>query len=330
MLLFASCGRTPDITEYFPFEPDVYMAYKGEGNEFAEFETYVDYIENGAMQLRTVNPGTTTVSVYLFEDGALKKVFSEGEVYFRKDHIASRGAEDILIEEPVKVGHSWTAADGSKRSITALEAKVTVPYGEFKALEVTTDGEFSIIKDYYAAGVGLVKREFSPKEDPSQKVTSALEKLERGKAYLQSVRFYYPDPANERLVYMEKPLELHTGEDIAAAFAGQMKSIPENSGLTPLLSGNASILGIDFDRETGVVTADFSSEFITAMNAGASLEAMILSCVANTLGGYFQTDKVAVKIEGLPYESGHFRLSDGEYLTPSPEGVSEYLSNLNK
>ncbi len=77
--------QAPSVSDYFPFTEDVHMKYRGDGNEYAEFETYVEYIDNGAMQLRTLNPGTVMASVYLIEDGALKTVYTSEETYYRDD-----------------------------------------------------------------------------------------------------------------------------------------------------------------------------------------------------------------------------------------------------
>ena len=316
--------KAPDLSDYFPFKENIHMKYRGEGNEYAEYETYVDYIGNGAIQIRTINPGTAAVSVYVIEDGALKKVYFEGEIYYRLDYTRSRETEEILIKEPIKAGNSWKLEDGSTRSVTAVNTKVKVPYGTYEALEVTTAGAFSTTKNYYVSGIGLVKSEFKNNEDASSKITSELETVEQESRLKQNVRFYYPDFNNDRLVYIEKTIELYTGEDVLKLFEEQVRQVPENSGLQPLMSENTSILGIDYDRKTAVVTVDFSSEFISDMNAGSLLESMLIISVADTFGSYFQTNKVAITIEGGPYESGHFYFKNGEYLTADLEGVLEY------
>ena len=43
-----------------------------------------------------------------------------------------------------------------------------------------------------------------------------------------------------------------------------------------------------------------------------------------TLGGYFQTEKVAITIDGGPYESGHFLFGPGDYLPYRPEAAAAY------
>jgi hypothetical protein len=195
----ADAAEELTLADYFPFRENVHMTYAGFGNEYAAMESWVDYVRNGAVQLRRNNGGTELINVYVVEDGALKRVFVKEEAYYRQDFTAARGTEEILIMEPLEIGTSWTLADGSQRSITATNAAVTVPYGTFTALEVTTVYDGSTGKSYYAPGIGLVKTEFVSEESPSDPVTSELENYEEGSPLLQYAHFYYPDFNNERV-----------------------------------------------------------------------------------------------------------------------------------
>lgn len=302
------------VNDYFPIKENVHLTYRGTGNEFAGFESYVDYIHNGTIQIRTSNGGTESVNVYVVENDTVKKVFSKGEIYYRYDYIGERTINEILLKGPLTVGTSWTLDNGATRRITATNAAVTVPFGSFSAIEVTTTDNNSTTKDYYAAGIGLVKREFTSNEDPSSPITSELERFEEGSPLNENARFYYPDFNNSKVAYIDKSIAFYTGENIMSKFEYEFKHVPAGGRLSPVMTEGASINGIVYDRNTGVVTVDFSKKFITEMNAGASLEGMILKSVANTLGNYFSTDKVAITIDGGRYESGHFLFSSGQYL----------------
>lgn len=315
-LLTACNNATPvKILDYFPLTGNVHLVYQGDGNEYAEFETYVDYQSNSAIQFRVMNPGTTSVTVYLLENGMLKKVHSAGETYFRVNEMNLRDEAEIILKEPLKTGTSWTLADGSTRSITAMDKKITVPSGTFSALETTTVAADDTTKEYYAPGVGLVLREFFMNSDPTTKITSALLTMETEVPLQQTVRFYYPDFDNNQLVYLEQTVKLFSNDEIYAAFAKQMKQVPQGSGLQPLMSEATSILGVAYDRVNAIVTVDLSAGFVSDMNAGTTLESMLLNSVANTFGYYFQTNKVAITVAGKPYASGHVIFEKGEYLT---------------
>jgi hypothetical protein len=311
------------VSDYFPMKENVHMKYAGAGNEFAEYETYVDYLSGNTIQIRTINPGTVSISVYTIKNGALKKVHSEGEIYYRQDFTGIPfELEDILIQEPIAVGNSWPVDDGATRSITAVDADVQVPYGAFKALEVTTEGNDYIIKHYYAPGVGLIKTEFSSKDSPESVISSELDFIEEGQPYRQNVRFYFPDAQAEGLVYQEREIALFTGDDISAKLEEQMKLAP--AGLQPVISENTKVRKVSVDKATKVATIDLSSDFVSDMNAGSTLEDLLLKSVASTVGSYFQTNMVTITIEGQPYESGHFAFKKGEYLTVDPENIPEY------
>lgn len=312
------------VSDYFPFTSNIHRTYQGTGMEFAGFESWVDYIDNDALQIRTNNTGTEMVEVYTIEGGALKKVVSLGEVYYRYDFTAEREMEEIVIMEPIAVGTAWQLEDGSSRSITATDANVTVPYGTFKALEVTTENEHSTIKDYYVLDLGLVKSEFTTKEATPYVVTSDLEKYEEGNPLSENARFYYPDFNNDRLSYIYQNLAFNTGDSFLPKLEAALKNPPAGSELSPVLTDNASIRSLTFDRTTGVVTVDLNKQFVTEMNAGAGLEAMILGSIANTLSSYFQTDKVQLTLEGGPYESGHMLFNLGDHLPVNLEDAVEY------
>lgn len=306
--------------DYFPFKADVHMTYQGTGNEFAFYESWVDYVSNDAIQIRSNNGGTETVEVYTVDGGALKKVFSLGEAYYRYDFTTERETEEVMIMEPIAVGTAWNLAGGEKRSITAVDADVTVPYGTFKALEVTTEHEGSTTKDYYVRGLGLIKKEFTSKETDATVIASELEKYEEGSPFTQNIRFYFPD-FYDGISYVDLKIDFKTGDGAVSVIEREFKDVASDSGLARVMKEGSAIRSIALDRMNKVVTVDFTKAFITEMNAGASYEGRILECVADTLGRYFQTDKVQIMIEGGPYESGHFRFDSGDYLPFNPDGA---------
>lgn len=301
------------------------MVYLGTGHEFAGFESTVDYIGNNAIQLRTNNTGTVTVSVYTIENGALVKGFAQGETYFMQDYTAQRTMNEVLLKEPLTVGTAWTLADGAQRSITSVDTAVTVPYGAFTALEVTTEYPDSTVKDYYAPGFGLVKSEFVSREDQSFVVLSELSAYTAGEPAVQNIRIYYPDFGNEQIVFVDKAFEFYTGDIIIPKLESAFRSPP--GVLQPLMSAGAAINSITFDPFSGVVTVDVSAAFITEMNTGARLEGMVLESVANTIGGYYLTDKVQITVDGGTYESGHMIFNAGEYLPYSPDTAVLYTGS---
>lgn len=312
------------IVAYFPFTENVHKTFVGTGNEYAGFESTVDYVTSDAIQLRTNNTGTESVFVYRLDGGTLKLVFRQSETYYRYDYTDQNTMNDIVLMEPLAVGTSWTLANGDTRAITATNATVTVPYGTFDALEVTTTGSTSMMKDYYVLDLGLIKKEFVSNEDPSAPITSELEIYEEGSPLNQNARFYYPDFNNNTVVYIDKTLEFYTGDTVSEVFESEFKSVPAGSGLTLDMPVSAVINSITFETNTGVATIDVSSSFITDMNTGASLEGSILTSIANTLGDYFLTTMVQITVDGAYYVSGHFLFNIGDYLNVDPNSAVPY------
>lgn len=313
----------PKISDYFPFEPDIHMKYKGTGNEYAEFETYVDFIKDSTMQVRNINPGTNSVTVYKLENGTLKNVYSQGEVYYSHDYTSLKNRDEIIIKEPIREGTSWTLDDGSVRSITAVDKEIKVPAGNFKTIEVTTKEKDLTIRSYYAENVGLVKTEFKA-DDNSFNVTSELELIQKDTPYRQTVRFYFPEFLKDRIAYIDRKIDIYTNQDVKLILENELKSVPENSGLSKVLSPNTKILGCSIDDEKGIINVDFSTHLVKEMNAGTGFEYMLLQSIVNTFGDYYGKDKVVITLEGKPYESGHILKETGEYFTVEKDKAVEY------
>ncbi len=311
------------VSDYFPITKDIHMSYKGIGNEYAEYETYVEYIKDNIMQVRNINPGTSLAVVYELKDGELERTLTQGEVYYRYDYTSSKKEDEILIKEPIKVGTSWTLKDGTKRSITSTDKNISTPLGNYTALEITSESSESTVTDYYVKNIGHVKKVFKTKEGDFT-VSSELEKIEKDMPYREQIRFYYPDFLKDKLAYVIKDIELFTNKDVKEIFEREMKIIPEGSELTKVMSDNTKILNIELDDDKDLVTVDFSSHLVSEMNAGTSLEAMLLKSITNTFGTYFQKQKVKITLEGKPYSSGHVLMGPEEYFTVNTENTYEF------
>lgn len=304
-----------EVTAYFPFKENVHMVYKGIGNEYAEYETYVDYVKDNIIQIRNSNPGTTSVFVYKFEDGVLKRVFNQQEMYYKHDYTTFKNDDEIILKEPIKVGTSWTTKSGGTRVITSVAKTVSTPAGVFDAIEITTEDVESTTTDYYAKNIGHIKSTYKSKSDPAFAITSELERIEENTPLKQNIRFFYPEFLQDRIVFIDKDLEFATNQDIIPLLLKELQQVPEDSGLTPVLSQNTKILNVLLDEGNDAVTVDFSQHLVDEMNAGTSLESMLLKSIANTFGTYYQKQKIFIMVEGKPYESGHILMKPEEFLT---------------
>jgi len=308
----AGCGQdqTPTdeytINDYFPYTENVKMVYEGQGNEFASYTTFVDYINNDKIQIRTNNGGSEFVTVLQNLDGTLTQVYLAPEMYFKEDLTGQPSdPSDILLKEPLAQGTKWTLEDGSQREITGTKVAVETPYGNFDALEVTTTKDGQIIqKQYYALNTGLVK---DIQYAGTDEISSSLKEMVTGAGYdftVRSYNFIVTDTDIES-TFTDKTVTLKTGEDITDFFSTAFL----DGGL---MSENTVLNSLWLEPGSKVANVDFSKEFVTEMNAGTTKESGVLMSVANTVGYYFQVEKVIITLDDEPYSSGHILMKEGE------------------
>ena len=313
--------ETSDLTveDLFPFEADVYKAYEGEGNEYAWYDQYVDFIDGDRIQLRENNGGTEMVRVLEKKDGVLREVLVVPETYFKENFLSKESNVDrILLQEPFTLGATWIN-DNETSTISSLEKEVVTPYGTFTALEVTREvsngeGEYTNI-DYYAEGMGLVK---TINIGDGYEITSSLEKMETGVPHKEVVNFYYPNANDERIFLYRKELSFTTNDIPRIKILDAYKELPKEAA--PVLSENTEVNYLYLNQD-GMVYVDLSEEFINEMNAGAGYESLILQSLANTFGDYYGADKVILTIEGETYESGHIALREFEPLEVNYDSI---------
>ncbi|HBV88862.1 MAG TPA: hypothetical protein DEF42_19995 [Desulfosporosinus sp.] len=298
------------IKDYYTYKENTNYIYQGEGNEYASYNVFVDYIEGNRVQIRSNNGGTETVQVLENKDGELNLLFVKGETYYRENLTQSPvNKNEILLKEPLVSGTNWTLADGRKRSITNVAVDVATPSGTYKALEVTTEGEDNKIQDYYAPSIGLVKTIFTSNE---YVVTSTLSKIENNVPLIQTVRFYYPNVNDDKLYFIDKKLSFKTNDLTKIIFEKAFKELPKGE-ISKVLSPNVKIKSLYLNKDN-MVYVDFTKGLVSEMNAGSGYETMILQSITNTLGNYYGVDKVYITIEGSPYASGHYMMKKGEFF----------------
>ncbi len=310
---------TLKISDYYPFLENVKYIYDGEGNEYASYTVFTDYIAGNRAQFRINNGGSETIKVLENTNGTLIIHLSRGETYFRENYVdKTDGNDEILLKEPLVKGTEWTLSDNRRRYISNTGVDITTPYGTFKTIEVTTEENSTTDKsiNYYAKDIGLVKSIYSTK---AYDITSELSKIEKNTPFTQSVIFYYPNTDGTGIVAVEKSISFQTNDisriKIQEAYVGS-----SNNKLLPAFSTNTKINSL-FLNNDDIVSVDLSNEFITEMNLGAGFEGLILQCITNTLGNYYGVNQVHITIEGKPYESGHIAMNKNETFKVNYDNV---------
>jgi hypothetical protein len=299
------------INDYFPYNKDTIVYYKGIGNEYAQKDVSVDFIKGNRIQLRTNNGGTVTVQVLEKEAGELRLLYSRGECYYREDFTNTNNLKpEILLKEPLVKGTSWTLPDGKKRYISEVDKEIQTPMGTYKAIEVTTENEKDkdLTHDYYAKNAGMVKNEFITN---GETISSTLEKIEKNVPVKQTMKFYYPYFEKEKIAFVEKNISLKTNDNIIEVLETHLKK-KLNDNLSYVLSKNVTINKLSLDVAKNQVNVDFSKDLVTGMNAGSGFEGMLIDSITDTLGNYYGADKVYITMEGEPYSSGHIAMGKDE------------------
>ena len=101
------------IEDYFPIKENTIKEYEGIGNEFAAKSTFVEFIAEGKVQIKEVNPGTSFVKVIEYKNGELKEIYAEGEFYHienmlnantNKNNILSKRGDIQVLKRCLIVG----------------------------------------------------------------------------------------------------------------------------------------------------------------------------------------------------------------------------------
>ena len=314
--------ETLSITDFYPFEESVFYSYIGDGNEFATFDRYPQYIEDNKIQWTEVNPGATSVFVVEYADGQLIETFREGNIYYRENMLDKTNdqAGRILLQEPLEVGTAWENPDGSTAEITAVEMDVETTVGVFPAIEVTSTGETGVNKYYYAEDMGLIKQTFGETADATL-VSSTLQSRNADMPQGITVKAFYPDANAMGLETSDVSVSFFTNDVTRTTLTDLLKQVPDVE-YGRLLPENATINTL-YLNDDGRVYVDFSEELVTEMNAGSSGESLILQGIVNTIGYFYGVEEIILTVEQAPYESGHYIFQPGEPMFVNWGNVAE-------
>lgn len=312
------------IEDYYPFKENILMSYKDTRNDFGDENIYVDFINGNRIQIRSVDGGTTLGRVLENKNGQLSILTSREDFYYKDNLIdtdENKGGREVILKEPLEIGTSWNLPNGNKRTITNVTSNISTPSGNYKALEVTTEGKDYTTKDYYAPNVGLIKSTFIAGD---AKITKSLSKRVEDASFPQNLKLYYPETMKNdiRIVSTKIKTVLKTNEDIKDIFQKYFQN-PLKNNLASLISKNTKINDLYLNTEENKVYVDFSKEFIDEMNAGSSKELSIIRSITNSLGNYYNVDKVYISIDGDPYSSGHMSLDKNESFSVDYDDVVE-------
>lgn len=304
-----------DLTVWFPKLENTLLDYKGDGNEFAPFTRYPQFVKDDTLQMVESTAGTDVVTVYNYSDDEIKESFVRAGTYFREDFAdtgleSEQGNFQIILQKPLELGHSWESPDGSTSEITDVSVNKDLPFGSIEAIEVTQQYENnSETIDYYGKDIGLIEQIFKS-DDDTITVTSTLSTQAADTPEAFPITVYSIDDQALGLDKSTVTMELETNEPARLAMAEILKGQTPDTEESQILKESTEI-NFMYLRQDGVVHVDFSTD-LSAMNAGSGIEAMTLQGIVNTIGDYYHVDEVLLTLDNEPYESGHILLNEGE------------------
>lgn len=316
-----------DIETWFPRLENTLLEYEGEGMEYSSFTRYPQFAHDDTLQMLESTGGTDVAIIYEYTENQIEEVFIRPETYFREDFVdtgleSEHSGFNIILQAPIEVGHSWESPNGTTSEITEVGIEMDTPMGTVEAIGVTTIFEDGIEVSYYGEGIGLIQREMVQGDDEETKVTSRLTAFEDNKAEEIPLTVYGVDDQALGINAVPVTMSLMTNDPARLTLASLMRGeSPETEGLYLLTEGveiNYMYLGHD-----GIVHVDFSSELVNEMNAGSGTEGLLLQSIANTIGGYYGVQEIALTVDGGSYESGHILLEEGDTLTVDHSNVNQ-------
>ncbi|SKA84814.1 Sporulation and spore germination [Caloramator quimbayensis] len=331
LLFFSSCSPSSietkykdknsnyKISDFFTFKGNFKISYQSLGNNYSSRTVYIDYIKGNRIQLRIVTPSTVTGQVIESDNGELKLLTLRDEFNYIDDLTSYVNKEpEILLKEPIKLGNSWTLPNGSKRFISGIDMDVETPIGRFKCLEVTTKSKDSTKIDYYALGFGPIKTIYKDNNSISETV---IDKVENSSKLIQIIKFYYPDNSSN-IIYIKNKEYFKTNDLLKDIIEKNFKSAPFNT--LNLISDDTKINKLYFNYPEHTVYVDFSKDFLNWLKLNALYEKIILQSIINTLGDYFNTDKICITIEGNTFISSCFITNNSNIYYVDYKNIKEY------
>ena len=322
-----------ELEQWLPKTPNVERIYAGEGNEYAEFSTYPQFITEDSIQFKNQNPGIISYHIYEYREDSIVEIFTHRGSLMRDDFsntakTSDSEGEEIVLKMPIEVGTQWEDREGQTVEITATDLDLDTPEGMVKGIEVTTttvdpEGHEGKIHRYYGKDIGLVKEVTELGPDTDMTVTSTLTEYNTDTVEKIPFTLYALDYETlDQAIEIEMEFELKTNDPIRLALTDKLKEELDNEA-TNLLPDKAMInyMYLDDDR---IVHVDFSKELATEMQAGASGELEILYRIVDTIANLYQAEAVNLTLDGDAYnKGGHVHIDKDQLLYPTHGPVAQ-------
>lgn len=293
--------------DFLPNKLNLKLSYDG-GFENGGEQSYIEYVDNNRVQIKTVSGGTSLVKVIESKEDSISIVYTEGELYNKKNMLSTASNfNEALLKAPIKVGTSWKSDDNTTKTITAVDMDLNTKAGNFKVVEVTKKGKDYLSKEYFAKGLGVIKTVFQT--NGSEFITE-LKSIEENSPLKIGYRYFYYDVVNDKSLYKEVSFAQQEESKLKANIEENLRKVPSKNfiAIKPAIKINK----IELIKDKALLHIDFSSNFVKEMNLGSGPETLFLQSIVNTLGYNYGVSEVMITLDGKPYSSGHIFMKNGE------------------
>lgn len=315
------------ISYYIKNKENTVYIYDGPAERYADWTFFYDYIGDVKTQRRVITSKEVFTEVLTFSDNAMTMTNGARNV---KEHSDKRDWQDnsdvVLLKEPLTLGAAWThtktAAGSVESKVTGVDVEVTVPYGTFKALEVTTiyEKDVDVKKDYYAKDIGLIKT-VSLLNDTE--TVSALAEVLEEQGLAEKIPIFYINAAKDGVEYDVINITYFTNADISQIYEKAARQFISDK-FNIAVNENIKVNSIKAEGDGSKVTVDFNAAAIDEMNriANKGTEELILQCAADYFGHIYNVENVMVTIDGGVYKSNQIQKNAGEAIAANFEDAA--------
>ena len=307
------------VEEYLPLLADT--AYTYDVDQTSTRTIFTDYLADGQAQQRVISGAEEYNQIIKVMDGKTSITILPTGGLFRQNYLADSQTDketqtatqnpEILLMEPLLPGTRWILSDGSSRTVSDTALRLDTPLGLKDAISVVTENRSGAKTiDYYAKGIGLVKRE-------SPDGTLLLAKVNQDARARSHIRFFYPDFPEHRILSLTYTIGFQTNDRTEDILLAAYRNLTKAQG-SPVLTQRAEIRSIAKAASNETLTVDWNSGFLELTDRNSVEEGMLLQCVANTLGTLYESQQVQLTVDNAPYLSRHVSL-EGLPLVVSEE-----------
>ncbi len=303
-------GKRPSYTvmNFLPSTINTELSFsRGPENEI--IREYIEFLKDDKIQVKSVSNSSIASSIYEVQNDALVLTYIAEDNYIKKELFNEKpNSNEILLMNPILIGTTWTN-NNKQSTITGIDIPVVTEAGTYNSIEVTTNGEEFIQKDYYAVNIGKIKTIF---ETNGTIFTTELISYKNNTSLQGIYRYYFNSSSGKEFYYLEEKVTELTEKELTEKIANNLYNPPREYLVS--LQKNIKINFITLSPEKNYVHIDFSYESKDKFNLEVLSEPTLLKSLSNTLGFNYQVEDILITFDGSSYSPEQLTLEDGVQL----------------